>query len=116
MLSIKESRNRLCISEKTEHFFNHYLTRARQVKECKKSLEKSLVNWLAEFVYVMSTSFSILFSKHQFEARRLSLRSCTALQNKEHFTARTSAKPLCRQQDFLEMSLISGLFSVTMTS
>ena len=73
--------------------------------------------WLAEFVFVVSTSFSILFPLHQFEASRL-LRSCTALQNKEHLIAPIdpSTKPLCMQQDFPEMSLINGLFSVTMTN
>ena len=40
-----------------------------------------LAGWLADFVYVVSTSLSILFSLHQFEESRLSLRRCIAWQN-----------------------------------
>ena len=42
-------------------------------------------NWLAEFVHVVSTSFSILFSWHQFEASTFFV--AQSLQKKEHLTA-----------------------------
>ena len=61
-----------------------YLTRAPRAVSSQGMQDQSGAksgNWLVEFVYVVSTSFMILFSQNQFEASSLSLRSCTAFQN-----------------------------------